>query len=146
MAGRPHKLTPEVQKRICEAIRNGNYFQAAAAYAGVTYRSLRSWLKQGQKAKAGRFFQFFQAVKAAEAEAEVRIVAQWQQQIPENWQAARDFLARRYPDRWMPKERHEVTGKGGGPVRQVEELIVVEPPHHNPEANGTPRTTTLPPL
>jgi CubicO group peptidase (beta-lactamase class C family) len=114
--GRPSKLTPETQERICSAVRAGNYFEAAAAYAGVTYSSLRSWLKRGKRSRRGKFFEFFKAVEKAQADAEATVVAQWRQQIPENWQAARDFLARRFPGRWGPKERHEVSGPKGGPV------------------------------
>ena len=114
--GRPCKLTPEVQERVCAALREGNYLEAAAAYAGITYRSLRSWLNQGKRARRGKMFQFLQATLKAQADAEATVVAQWRQQIPENWQAARDFLARRFPDRWGPKERQEITGKGGKPL------------------------------
>lgn len=113
---RPTKLTPKVAEQICQAIRAGNYYEAAVAFAGVEYRTFRYWMERGEKASSGIFFQFFQDVRKAEADAEVRIVAQWQQQIPENWQAARDFLARRHPDRWGPKEKHELTGKGGAPI------------------------------
>jgi hypothetical protein len=111
--GRPCKLTPEVQERVCAALRAGNYYEAAAACAGVTYWCLRKWMQQGKRARSGRYFQFFQAATQAEADAEATIVAQWRAQIPDNWPAARDFLARRFPDRWGPKERQEITGKGG---------------------------------
>jgi transposase len=111
--GRPSSLTPEVQRKICEAVAAGNYYQAAAAYGGITYSCLLKWMQHGRKARRGKFFQFFRAVKKAEAEAEVRMVAQWQKQIPDNWPAARDFLARRFPKRWGPKDRHEVTGANG---------------------------------
>jgi len=32
--GRPSKLTPEVQERLRQAIRAGNYYEAVCAYAG----------------------------------------------------------------------------------------------------------------
>lgn len=104
--GRPTKLTPETQKKIVDAITAGNHLEAAAAYAGVEYRTFSYWMERGKTAKSGEFFQFFQAVMEAQARAEVTIVAQWKQQIPDNWQAARDFLARRYPERWA--ETHKV--------------------------------------
>src|SRR5262245_5709675 len=108
--GRPCKLTPEVRERLCTAIRAGNYYEAAAAYASITYGSLRKWIQKGRAARRGKYFAFLQAIKKAEADAEATVVAQWRQQIPENWQAARDFLARRFPRRWGPKEKHEVEG------------------------------------
>jgi len=107
---RPTKLTPSVQSRIVAAVAAGNYYEAACVYGGVDYTTFRKWMQKGEKAKAGPFFELFDACSKAEAEAEVRMVAQWQQQIPDNWPAARDFLARRFPDRWGPKERHVVQG------------------------------------
>ena len=111
MAGRPTSLSPEVQKKICDAIAAGNYYQAACSYAGIEYQTFRNWMKAGKDASEGPFFDFFLAVLKAEADAEVRVVAQWQQQIPANWAAARDFLARRYPSRWGPRETVTVLKK-----------------------------------
>lgn len=147
--GRPSSLTPEVQRKVCEAIAAGNYYQAAAAYAGITYSCLAKWLKKGKRAKRGRFFQFFHAVREADAAAEITIVAQWRQQIPENWQAARDFLARRHPERWGPKDRHDVdvTTKGRPLVLQIIEQEVSKESNDVPASrNGaaTHGTETLP--
>lgn len=116
MPGRPTKLTPHVQKRICDAISAGNYREAAAQYGGVDKATLMRWLASDRQP----YRDFRDAVIAAEAEAEVRMVAQWQAQIPEDWRAARDFLARRHPDRWGPLEKREVTGAGGKPIAIVE--------------------------
>lgn len=113
---RPTKLTPAVQQRIVSAVAAGNYYEAACVYGGVDYRTFLRWMQRGEKAKSSIYGQFCQTVREAEAEAEVRMVAQWQQQIPENWPAARDFLARRFPDRWGPKERHIVEGDAERPL------------------------------
>ena len=56
--------------------------------------------------------EFLEAVTRAEAEAELRMIAQWQAQIPRDWRAARDFLARRFPKRWGPNARVEVDHYG----------------------------------
>jgi hypothetical protein len=103
----------------------GNYYRAACAYAGIRYQTFLNWMRKGRKARRGPFLEFFGAVTKAQADAEVRMVAQWQAQIPENWQAARDFLARRYPRRWMPREGQELTGKDGDNLKvEVREVIV----------------------
>ena len=80
--GRPSKLTPEVQERICQAIRAGNYYEAACAYAGIGYSTFRVWMIKGEKAKSGKYREFLEAVTRAEHEAEVRMVAQWQKHMP----------------------------------------------------------------
>jgi hypothetical protein len=116
--GRPSKLTPAVKQRLLDAIRAGNYYEAACVYAGIGETTFYRWMERGEKASSGEYREFWESVKKAEAEAEARVVALWQQEIPGNWQAARDFLARRFSDRWSPKEKvqTEVTGKDGGPV------------------------------
>ena len=110
---RPTKLTPEVQAKVVQAISAGNYYEAACKFASIDYQTFRNWMKAGAETKKGerkktktnkRYLEFFEAVEQAEALAEVRAVAQWQNHMPESWQASRDFLARRHPDRWMPKE------------------------------------------
>ena len=98
--GRPSKLTPEVVKRLTEAIRDGNYYEAACGYAGIHYSTFRKWMIKGEKAKSGKYREFFEDIMQAECEAEVRMVAQWQKCMPEDYRAIRDFLERRYPERW----------------------------------------------
>jgi len=98
--GRPSKLTPEVTKRLVEAIRAGNYYEAACAYAGIGYSTFRVWMIKGEKAKSGKYREFIEAIKKAEYEAEARMVALWQEHMPEDYRAIRDFLERRYPERW----------------------------------------------
>ena len=98
--GRPSKLTPEVQQKIVTAIRAGNSPQDAAVYAANTERTFDRWIARGEKAPAGPYPRFWEAVKAAESEAEVRAVAIIQQSMPANWRAAMTYLERKYPRRW----------------------------------------------
>jgi len=102
---RPSKLTPEITKRLTEAIRAGNYYEAACGFAGIHYSTFRKWMIKGEKAKSGKYREFFEAVTRAEYEAEVRMVAQWQKHMPEDYRAIRDFLERRHPERWGQKKR-----------------------------------------
>lgn len=59
---------------------------------------------------------FAEAIREAEAEVEVRMVAQWQTQMLEDWRAIQMFMERRYPERWGRKERQEHVGASGGPL------------------------------
>jgi transposase len=122
--GRPSKLTPEVQEKICNAIRAGNYYEAACAYAGIGYSTFRAWIVKGENAKSGKYREFLEAIKKAECEAEVRLVAMWQKHMPENWQAIATFLERRYPDRWG-RNRLDVNMKHSGDI-EVEITVVDE--------------------
>ncbi|MGH7470352.1 MAG: hypothetical protein ACRENP_20610 [Longimicrobiales bacterium] len=72
--GRKTKLTPTVHERIVKAIRGGNYYVTAAAYAGVAERTFYDWMRRGEKSTKGIYFDFYQAVQLADAEATVRNV------------------------------------------------------------------------
>jgi hypothetical protein len=100
--GRPTKLTPEVKDRLLSALRAGNYLEPACVYAGISYQTFLNWKERGEREGRGPYFEF--------------LVAQWQQAMPENWQAVRDFLDRRHPDRWRKREELQHTGKDGAPL------------------------------
>jgi hypothetical protein len=117
--GRPTKLTPDVQRLIVEAVAAGNYYEAASERGGIDYKTFRRWMVEGEAAKSGAKRDFFLAVSKAQADAEVAVVAHWRRQIPDNWQAARDFLARRFPERWGPKDKLEMSGAVGGSVKHT---------------------------
>jgi len=128
---RPSKLTPEIQKKIIEAVKAGNYYEAACAYAGVSYSTLRGWIVKGEKAKSGKYLKFLEAVRQAEAEAEARIVLQWQKAMPEDWRAAQAFLERRYPERWGKKDIVKHQGDNENPITYTVKFVDGHPdPDH----------------
>lgn len=55
------------------------------------------WLQQGREGEDAKYRQFWQAVKDAEREAEVRAVAMVQKHMANNWQAAMTYLERKFP-------------------------------------------------
>jgi transposase len=118
---RPSKLTPQVQQRLVEAIRAGNYYEAACGFAGIHYSTFRNWMIRGEKAKSGKYKQFFEAIIRAEQEAEVRMVAQWQKHMPEDYRAIRDFLERRHPERWGRK-RLDIEHSGNIGIKIVDDV------------------------
>ncbi|KJS86280.1 valine--tRNA ligase [Desulfosporosinus sp. BICA1-9] len=86
------------------------------AWPSISCTTFRHWMRQGEEDKKGEYFNFFNAIKAAEAQAEIRAVELWHKQMPQDWRAAQAFLERRYPERWGKRERVEFTGKEGGPI------------------------------
>ena len=224
IGGRPSKLTPKVQQKIVEAIRNGNYYEVACRYAGVSYDSFRTWMARGEQellaieeqarkkeenpalttpstpqlpspgnghakfqrtkkredgngqsnhsanhftrknktakskqahmvgsnggngANGGNgkisdalacipesrlvgnlsYGDFCLAVKKAEAEAEVRLVGQWQALLPTDWKAIATFLERRHPEKWGKRDSMELKGKGGGPVEFEHRHLIIQ--------------------
>ncbi len=134
--GRPTKFTPEVREKLLTALRSGNTYEASAGYAGISYDCLRNWMKEGQTVANGEFFEFFQSVKKAEADAEAesigrirraaagqkvlisettRVTPTGEQVIdrkyqfnPPQWQADAWYLERRRPTDWGRRDRLKV--------------------------------------
>lgn len=113
------KLTPETQSRICELIEDGNYARVAAEAAGISESTFYSWLEQGKEARSGKYREFLESVTRAEAASEQKLLAIWRSAAPQDWRAARDLLARRFPERWASREHHEHSGPGGDPLKVV---------------------------
>lgn len=115
--GQPPKLTPELQDKIVQVVRAGNYLKVAAQYAGIGYSTLQSWLARGRAAQATldrgdplpdeelRYLRFLEAVTQADTQAEVAAVTHWRAAFANDWRAARDYLVRRNPDRWAATTR-----------------------------------------
>lgn len=115
LLGRPTKLTEDVQERILAATSAGNYKVTAAASAGISYATLREWERKGEEG-IEPYAAFSEALKRAEAEAEVRAVAFVNKAMASDWKAAMTFLERRHPDKFRRRETHELTGNAEEPV------------------------------
>jgi hypothetical protein len=117
---RPTKLTPEASERICEALRDGAPRAVAAEAADVGDSTLYRWLERGDRARSGRFREFWEAVRAAEAEAMTRALrVVWQAIEAGDGRLAMEFLSRRWPADFG-RRPIELTGADGGPL-QVEQ-------------------------
>src|SRR5690242_12423762 len=108
MAGRKPKLTPELQAKICDAIRAGNYLEAAATHAGIHPGTFFRWMSLGENATSGPYREFHEAIKKAESDSEVVLVAHWRKAATKNWVAAAALLERRFRSRWSRSERVQV--------------------------------------
>ena len=64
---RPTKLDEQTKMILCKAIEAGMNYEDACRFARITYRSFRNWMKAGEKAKSGIYFQFFQDIEFAKA-------------------------------------------------------------------------------
>ncbi len=118
------KLTPELQEALVQAIRAGNYAAVAVQYAGISRSTFYRWMQRGQRAKSGLYCEFFEAIRRAESQAEVRAVAILQGHMKDSWRAAMTFLERKYPDRWGRKDRLKIDIE---PRQALAELLGMEP-------------------
>lgn len=98
---RPTKLNPDTQKAIVDAIAIGATYADAAGAAGVDYMTFRNWMTQGEATKRGIYFEFFDAVRKAEATARLnytRTIAS--AAAGGDWKAALEYLKRRDRANW----------------------------------------------
>jgi len=116
--GRPDKLTPEIQKKICDAIRAGNYIETAAAYSGVHKATLYRWLKDGRKANRGKKKEFCDAVDNALAQSEISDVLKMQKLGDEkqDWKSVAWRLERRFKH-WRAPNEVRLSGDPLAPVK-----------------------------
>jgi transposase len=100
--GRPSKLTDEVERRLCDALRAGNHLETAAHYAGISRATLHRWLAAGAEDDADpRLKRFAEAVRKAIADGE--------------WRAAIAYLERRHAQRWRRRDQPASATERSGP-------------------------------
>lgn len=114
---RPSKLSAEVTDRVVQAVRAGNYADAACQAAGISPSTYYRWMSRGAQEPGSAYATFRDAVLRAEAEAEVYAVAILRRAMGEDWRAAMAYLERRHPTRWRTHHQTELVGKDGGPIQ-----------------------------
>mgnify|MGYP001587132164 FL=1 len=107
----PTKRDPKRRAMILAAIAGGNPFRFACQCAGISEDMFANWRREESD--------FAEAVKAAEGRFIDRNVAIVQRAAKRSWQAAAWLLERRNPDEFGRRERHEWTGRDGGPVEHA---------------------------
>ena len=126
--GRPLTLTPELCGLICQAIRDGNYREVAAKWAGVPVRTYLRWCARGKKEESGPYHDLWHAILEAEADAEIKMVDAVMKAAASDPRHAQWWLERKFPERWGPnsrdirelKQRLDQLEKSGGPARQLQ--------------------------
>lgn len=135
----PSKLTKELREAFVKYLSTGAYIKQVCEFLNLGESTVHLWLSRGRAEKnrlesnprakmresERPYVEFLDEVTKASNVAEIRAVGHWQNAMGKDWRAARDFLARRYPDRWSQKI--ELTGADGGPLQvkldvDVEEL------------------------
>lgn len=113
--GRDLKLTPALQKAICDSLAAGVDRRHSCLRAGVADRTFRRWMRAGREGKEDLFVSFLSAVMKAEADAVARNVALIQTAAQNGkWQAAVWWLERRHPDLYSSDRKR---------LRELERLL-----------------------
>jgi hypothetical protein len=100
--GRPLKLEPAVMERLLQAVRDGNTRRASARAAGICRATFQRWISEGKRQRKGKFRDFLDQLRGAEAEAELQLLAGIRAAGVEHgrWQALAWILSRRNPADW----------------------------------------------
>lgn len=110
-AGRPTKLTPDMTKRLCEAIKLGMSRERAAWFVGINRDTLQRWLKSAEGRTRGKYREFSDSLKKAESEAIAINLKHLHTAAQDGaWQAAAWQLERRYPKEYGRNQTGEETG------------------------------------
>jgi hypothetical protein len=111
--GRPPRLTQQISDRICAGISRGLFIVQAARLAGVSPDAIEQWREKGEQGLEP-YAGFVKAFEKAELEAEATLTKIWKDAAPEDWRAAKEFLAKRFPERWSDyASRRAVLGPEG---------------------------------
>jgi len=102
--GRPTKLTPDLQAKIVEALKAGNYAEVAARHVGIASSTFYDWMKRGGEGDR-RFSEFSEAIGEAEAFAHARAVTIIAKAMADDWKAAAWYLERKYHDEWGRRDK-----------------------------------------
>jgi transposase len=122
-------LTPSVQDRLCLAIKAGLYLEDACRVVGIDPHTYRDWLEKAEHEDgphAAEYHAFKDAVEEAQAQYQLHYlntVRAAAESGPKGWTAGAWLLERRFPHKWGLRNRTELTGPDGAPVKIVFEFI-----------------------
>lgn len=132
--GRKTHLTPEVADHLVTMLRAGTYLPVALRASGVGKQTYHDWMRRGRVGKADDviYIEFAERVEQAQAEAEVRLVAEIARAARDSWQAAAWLLERVAPTRYgkpsvrmrdtAPPEEKVAPPVADDPFSEVDEL------------------------
>lgn len=114
---RPSSLTPAVTEKVCEALKLGVSWEAAAAHAGVSAATIYRWLAQADDDKKNKMFrEFREQTTRARDSSEVRMAAIVMKAAQEgDAKAAQWWLERRRSASWGRQDSMDVTVKKADP-------------------------------
>jgi hypothetical protein len=108
------KLTPEVEKRLLQALKVGTPFRYACTFAGISHTTAYRWQKQGREDrenhKRSKRRSFMEKVERAEAEAVTRGLGEIALQGKSDWRAWAWWLEHRHPEEFGDRSRLDVGG------------------------------------
>lgn len=126
-------LSEVIQNAMVEAIEAGNYASTAAESVGISSSTHYLWMSKGEEG-IEPYVGYMEAIKKAEAEAEMSAVRNIKTHAADNWTASAWYLERKFPDRWGRKDKltQEISGKDGKPIEIDSKSLVLAMLGHAP--------------
>ena len=103
------KLNPQIQDAICNEIKRGTPITSACLIAGISKDTYYRWYRKGEKAKTGRFKEFYNKIEEAKAYA-IALRVENIRKAGQNgsWQADAWWLERMDPENFSRKDNVNV--------------------------------------
>ena len=126
-------LNETIQNAMVEAIEAGNYASTAAEACGIGTSTHYRWMDQGEQG-IEPYRGYWEAIKKAEALAEMSGVNIIKTASLDTWTAAAWYLERKFPERWGRKDKltQEISGKDGKPIEIDSKALVLAMLGHAP--------------
>lgn len=117
------KFNETICKEIIIAHENGLPKNACASIVGINRRTLYDWLKKGEKAKSGKYHDFY--LRWLKADARFQMYHLKRINDSKQWQASQYLLQVTDPETYVVKEKREIEAKADLEARGFENLIEV---------------------
>lgn len=126
---------------IIIAVKGGATHEHAARWAGIWPETLSRWNRRGLEnlthlaqhptetpdEHENPYINLTLELSGADADGEMRMIAQWQEQFPKDWRAIAAFMAKRYKGTWGDTaKRMELSGPAGGPIPIMGAVLGIE--------------------
>lgn len=97
------KLTDELSDKLCEALEKGYSIPAACSVVGIVKQTFYNWYNKGEKAKTGKYYQFYWDVNNAQDKATFLVETPILDEIPNDVNLAKWWLVKRRPKEYGEK-------------------------------------------
>lgn len=118
--GRPTILNDELIQLAADAVKRLYYIDAVADYLQITRKNIYNWLQRGEDDiddESSIYRKFLLTLKKAQADAKMELLGKVADGQGANWQAKAWILERCFPREFGKRDKMELTGKDGGPIR-----------------------------
>ena len=114
-AGRPTAFNEKIERELIRLLGNAVSRRTACLKCGIGLRTFTEWMQAGQNPESP-LHQCRASVLKPEAEAEIDVVETNPQKAAEDAWVGMAWLKQRYPERFAPKEKIEVSGDPKRPL------------------------------